>query len=247
MKGFIVAIWFPAMFVFERLHSAISVEPDINRLIKNGGLWILTLIASPILVIPVTALAADYPLWSPPWASNSFVVILLTLLVLDLWTYWVHRLYHERPLLWRLHEIHHLDQHLDTSTAVRFHVGEVVLSAMIRIGPIIVFAIPIQTVILFELILLISTIFHHSNIRLPLKTERVIGMVLITPQIHRVHHHAEQRFTDSNYGAVLSIWDRLFSSRTNTMAIKDLKIGVESAEDKPFFHLILKPFIKRFA
>ena len=142
--------------------------------------------------------------------------LVFDLLVLDFWIYWWHRANHRVPFLWRFHEVHHLDQFLDVTTAVRFHLGEVLLSAIVRGAIIIILAVPSMSVVIFETALLLATMFHHSNMKLPAGLERALSWLVVTPSTHWVHHHALRRDTDSNYATVLSIWDKLFASRSPT-------------------------------
>ncbi|MEL7028766.1 MAG: sterol desaturase family protein, partial [Pseudomonadota bacterium] len=132
-KAVVVAVWFIAFFAAERLRPSAprpSEKPGLPRTVKNGALWACNAALSPLLVLPLTAAAAAYgPDWRPEgmafWASLA-----LDLLILDLWIYWQHRAYHQVPALWRLHEPHHLDETLDVTSAVRFHFGEVAVSAV---------------------------------------------------------------------------------------------------------------------
>ena len=135
-----------------------------------------------------------------------------------------------------------MDQWLDVTSAVRFHFGEVILSALIRAVVIICLGISWQSVIVFEVLVLICSGFHHSNVRLPVKLEQWLSRVLITPSIHWVHHHEIQRDTDSNYGTIFSFWDRLFVSRSNNQRTAEMPIGLENYSDKTFAQLLLQPF-----
>ena len=110
-----------------------------------------------------------------------------------LWIYWWHRANHELPFLWRFHAVHHYDELLDTSSAVRFHFGEVALSALARAGVIVLLDLPLASVVLFEGLVLMAAIFHHSDARLPPAIERPLSRVIVTPSIHWVHHHARRR------------------------------------------------------
>ena len=192
---------------------------------------------SPLIVLPLTAYATMYPLWDRPTFLSGVEGVLLDLLILDCWTYWTHRAYHRIGPMWRLHVVHHLDGHLDTTSAVRFHFLEIALSAALRMIPIILLGVPMMSVIIFEVVLLMATLFHHSNLKLPLRLERALSFVIVTPSIHWVHHHAVQADTDSNYSTVLSIWDWLFGTRSATNRHPDMKIGVEGLEVKSFFRL----------
>jgi sterol desaturase/sphingolipid hydroxylase (fatty acid hydroxylase superfamily) len=252
-KTVVVLAVFAAIFILERLFPAASpvktalgraVEP-LLRVVKNLGFGGINALASPLVVIPISAVAAQWSLdWRPPWL-NSTAGPIVDLLLLDLWIYWWHRANHQIPLLWRFHEVHHLDQFLDVTSGVRFHLGEVLLSAVVRAAVILLLAIPLSTVVIFEMLLLTATLFHHSNLRLPAQLEHALSLVIVTPSIHWVHHHAVRRDTDSNYSSILSIWDLVFVSRSATQRTPTLKIGVEHEYDRPFWSLVLRPFRPR--
>ena len=146
------------------------------------------------------------------------------------------------PLLWRFHQVHHLDELLDTTSAVRFHFGEVVLSALARALVIILLDLSLLAVIVFEALILTGAIFHHSAARIPARLERALASVIVTPSIHWVHHHAIRADTDSNYGTIFSFWDRLFRSRSATARFAGMKIGVERMRDRPLLRLLAAPF-----
>jgi sterol desaturase/sphingolipid hydroxylase (fatty acid hydroxylase superfamily) len=176
-------------------------------------------------------------MWWSGWPG-----LVLDLLLLDCWIYWWHRANHVVPVLWRFHEVHHLDGFLDASSALRFHFGEVLLSALVRVGVILLLGVPLLSVVVFETLLALSAMFHHSNLRLPPRLERALSYVIVTPSIHWVHHHAIRRDTDSNYSALLSLWDRLFVSRSATRRSPDMPIGVEGLSDKGLAQLVARPF-----
>ena len=211
------------------------------RWIKNLGFFGINALLAPIITIPLTAWASDHALiWRAEYTTGAW--ILLDLVLLDCAIYWWHRINHEIPFLWRFHQVHHLDEFLDTTSAVRFHFGEVILSALFRMIIIILFGIDLISVIIFEIVLLVATIFHHSNIAITRSLERGLGLLIITPALHWVHHHAKQADTDSNYGTVLSVWDRLFRTRSKTTRDPNMRIGVEGTGEKSFLALLLAPF-----
>ena len=244
-KAWIVAGWFAAIFIAERMASAVPAPAFSGRLLTNGALWLIVLLVSPLIVLPLTAFAADHALWTWPQFLNGPAGVVLDILALDLWTYCVHRAYHTVPILWRFHAPHHFDEHLDSTSAFRFHFLEVVLSACFRMAPIVVLAMPFAHVVVFETLLLAATIFHHSNLRLPPRLERALSAVIVTPSIHWVHHHAVWRDTNSNYSGVFSLWDRLFGTRSATARTPEMKIGVEGLGDRPLLRLVLSPFTER--
>ena len=245
-KAVIVCLWFAALFIFERLARAATPPQSPARLVRNAGLWFIVLLLSPLIVAPLTAWGVNHVFWTrPEWmtiGASGAIILAIDLILLDLWTYWLHRAYHRVPLMWRLHEVHHRDEFLDTTSAVRFHLGEVVLSAALRLIPIAVLSLPLATVIVFETVLICAALFHHSNLRLGKKFEAALSKVIVTPSIHWVHHHAVQRDTDSNYTSILRVWDFVFGSRSPTQRRYDMKIGVEGVEDKSLLRLFLMPF-----
>jgi sterol desaturase/sphingolipid hydroxylase (fatty acid hydroxylase superfamily) len=211
------------------------------RIAKNLGFGGVNAVVSWLIVVPVSALAATWALdWRPAWLA-CMPGLVLDLFILDLWIYWWHRANHVVPFLWRFHMVHHLDEFLDATSALRFHAGEVVLSAAARAGVIYVLDIALASVFIFETLVAIFTMFHHSNVRLLERLERPLSLLIVTPSIHWVHHHAIRRDTDSNYSTVLSVWDRLFATRSSTVRTPDMPIGVERRYDLPFLRLIVQP------
>jgi sterol desaturase/sphingolipid hydroxylase (fatty acid hydroxylase superfamily) len=229
----------------ERLFPVARALGGLRRVGRNLSFAGLNAVLSWAVVVPVSALAASYALdWRPLW-WGGWSGLLLDLILLDCWIYWWHRANHEWPVLWRFHEVHHLDEFLDASSALRFHFGEVLLSSLVRAGVILLLGVPLLSVVVFETLLALFTMFHHSNLRLPQRLERALSYVIVTPSIHWVHHHAIRRDTDSNYSALLSVWDRLFRSRSATIRTPDMLIGTEGARERPLGGLLEKPFESR--
>ncbi len=219
-----------------------STKDAWHRLTRNLGLFSLNALLSPLIVIPITYWASGFSLGLRPAFLDGWWGLAVDILILDFWIYWWHRANHELPILWRFHQVHHLDELLDTTSAVRFHFGEVVLSALVRAVVIIAFDIPLAAVIVFEALVLTSAIFHHSDARIPGWLERPLARVIITPSIHWVHHHAIRADTDSNYGTIFSFWDRLFGSKSATERFAAMKIGVERMRDRGLVRLLWAPF-----
>jgi len=140
------------------------------------------------------------------------VSIALSVLLLDLLIYWQHRLFHRLPLLWRLHRVHHADPDYDVTTGNRFHPLEILLSMALKCLAILLLGVPPAAVVLFEVILNAMAMFNHSNLALPEKADRWLRRLLVTPDMHRVHHSILEREHHHNFGFNLAIWDRLFGS-----------------------------------
>ena len=249
-KAVAVGVWVLLFFVAERLRPAArpvlgsgpgAPRPGWWRVGRNLGLWLINAALSPLIVLPLTLWASSHAIpWRPDW-WQGLPGLALDILLLDLLIYWWHRFNHELPFLWRFHEVHHLDRFLDTTTALRFHFGEVLLSALARAGVILLLGFPFTSVVVFEVLVLVCAIFHHSNLRLPAGLEGVLSRLIITPSIHWVHHHARRRDTDSNYGTIFSFWDRLFRSRSPMARDLAMPIGVEKREEEPILALLVHP------
>lgn len=132
----------------------------------------------------------------------------LALLVLDLWSYSWHRLNHALPWLWRFHRMHHADDRMDVTTATRFHLGELAAAAVLRLGLVPIFGFSFAQLVVYDLLLLVVTQFHHANLSLG-RHDRWLSWLLVTPFMHKVHHSRWRPETDSNFASVLSLWDRL--------------------------------------
>lgn len=246
-----VALWFLLFFAGERLAPA-APRPaagagrpagGLYRLGRNLALWLVNVGLSPLLVVPLSLGASAAALDWRPDAWSGWPGLLVDLVLLDFLIYWWHLANHRVPLLWRFHEVHHLDRFLDTTTALRFHFGEVLLSALARAAVIYLLGFPFSSILVFEILLLLATLFHHSNLRLPAGFEAALSLVIITPSIHWVHHHARRSDTDSNYGTVFSFWDRLFASRSPTPRDPAMAIGVEGREERTLAQLVVRPFL----
>ena len=238
IKFILVAVAFIATFASERQWPADVRRFGDSRVWRNLGLGFINFLLGPLLVLPISTFASTYGLGLRPMWWN----LALDLLLLDLWIYGWHRINHILPFLWRFHEVHHRDEMLDATSAVRFHFGEVVLSALVRGVVIFIFSIPLTSVVVFETLVALATLFHHSNLRLPAGFESQLSRLIITPRLHWIHHHALRRDTDSNYATVLSFWDLVFKSRSPNVRFADMKLGVEGKADIPLKQLLILPF-----
>jgi sterol desaturase/sphingolipid hydroxylase (fatty acid hydroxylase superfamily) len=149
-----------------------------------------------------------------------------TVLVLDLVAYLWHRANHHWPLLWRLHAVHHSDVHFDASTAFRFHPGELLISIGVRLTVVTLTGLPILGLITFELIYGFFNLLVHSDIRLPLGAEHRLGWVFVTPSLHRVHHSERPEIHNTNFGTILSVWDRLWRTFLDGDANTPVTLGL---------------------
>jgi sterol desaturase/sphingolipid hydroxylase (fatty acid hydroxylase superfamily) len=135
------------------------------------------------------------------------------LLLFDVWMYWWHRLNHRIPWLWRLHRVHHSDPRMDVTTAHRFHLGEMLLSCLLRVPVLALLGMSLAELASYEVLMFANVQLHHANVALPAWLDRIVRTVLVTPALHKVHHSRLRDETDSNYGSLFSWWDLLFVSR----------------------------------
>ena len=179
---------------------------------------------------------------APGWARIVAAVVLLDLVI-----YWQHRLFHNLPLLWRLHRVHHADTGFDLTTGVRFHPLEIMFSMVIKLASIRLLGPDPAAVLLFELILNIGALWTHADFALPRPLDRYLRWFIVTPSMHRIHHSVLRHETDSNYGFHLSLWDRIFGSYSAAPQRPEgsMPIGLEQFRDRHdqgLIALLLNPF-----
>ncbi len=207
------------------------------------------------LVVPmglaVMALHAQESAWGlfNYLTLSLWLEVVLALVLLDLAIYWQHRIFHQVPVLWRLHRVHHSDTGFDVSTAVRFHPLEILLSIFIKALLVLILGIPATAIIIFEVILNGVALFNHGNIRLPKGLDTIIRTLVVTPDMHRIHHSDIPSETNSNYGFNLSIWDKIFGSYTAQpqKGHEGINIGLKEfstqQQSNDFMALLKMPFV----
>lgn len=180
-------------------------------------------------------------LLSPPWWMHC----VLAFLFLDCWIYLWHRINHLVPFFWRFHRMHHSDNAMDATSASRFHPGEIAFSMILRLPIIALFGIPMFVIVIYDITLLVCTIFHHANIALPASLDKALRLITVTPFMHKVHHSRIQPETDSNFSSVLSVWDRMFGSYREKDNYRDIRLGLEGfdgEENQSLKGLLTTPF-----
>jgi sterol desaturase/sphingolipid hydroxylase (fatty acid hydroxylase superfamily) len=178
----------------------------------------------------------------------SWVQFALGFLAMDLTFYWWHRANHVYPLLWRFHNVHHIDPDMDVTTSFRFHFAETLYSTAFRIVQVGLVGITPLVYLVYELVFNVATMFHHSNLRLPLDLEQTLNKVFVTPRMHGVHHSAVGPETNSNYSVVFRWWDYLYQSLRLNIPQQDIVIGVPGyllPGDNRLVRLIAMPFIQQ--
>lgn len=219
------------------------VQPKSRRWFTNLSLVVIDTLTLRALAfaLPILAVAAavdagqlglglfnqlDWPGW---------LELLLAVLIFDFAIWLQHLITHKVPLFWRFHRVHHADRDFDVTTALRFHPVEIAASAMLKVGLVYLIGPSAIAVVLFEVLLNATAMFNHANLRLPLGLDRVVRLVLVTPDMHRVHHSVHRHEHDSNYGFSLSIWDRMFRTYVPQPAAghDDMTVGLEWQDDRP--------------
>jgi len=169
------------------------------------------------------------------------------ILLLDFWTYWWHRFNHCLPFLWIFHKVHHSDPQMDVTTANRFHLGEIILSSILRLPVFLITGISLGELVLYEMIMFANTQIHHANIGIPEKYDRLLRVFFTSPVMHKVHHSRVTSETNSNYTSLLSIWDRVFHSfrlRENPRTIQYGLDETDQPEQLTITGLFLMPFTR---
>ena len=193
---------------------------SISKALRWRNNIALTMLNSVILRIAFPAAATGAALYAGAheWgllnllAAPAWISFICSVILLDLLIYWQHVMMHRIPLLWRLHRVHHVDLDIDVTTGARFHPIEILLSMLIKILAIMLLGAPVLAVLVFEITLNAMAMFNHSNVRLPKAIDSLLRWLIVTPDVHRVHHSVEVIETNSNYGFNLVCWDRLFGT-----------------------------------
>lgn len=164
------------------------------------------------------------------FAVPLWMAMLVSVVLLDFVIYLQHVMFHAVPLLWRLHRVHHADLDIDVTTGARFHPIEIVLSMLIKAAVILVLGPPVVAVVIFEVLLNATSMFNHGNVRMPPALDRVLRLLLVTPDMHRVHHSIEEDESNSNFTFNLSMWDRLFGTYRDQPRAghEDMTIGIST-------------------
>ncbi|MFO7764412.1 MAG: sterol desaturase family protein [Wenzhouxiangellaceae bacterium] len=251
---FVVAIVYLTMFLLERRFPLRKARRSLwPRVLVNVAITGVAVATAAITVRP----AVEHLLALSPQQNFGALALLelplaaefaIAFLLFDWSFYWWHRLNHRVPLLWRFHNVHHVDPDLDVTTAFRFHAVEIGYSSAFRATQVLLIGPAAWMYFTYELVFQVATLFHHSNVKLPLRVERAVNRVFVTPRMHGVHHSHFHHETDSNYSTVLSWWDRLHRSLRLNVPQEAIRIGVpaysQPADNRPG-KLLAMPFAQQ--
>jgi sterol desaturase/sphingolipid hydroxylase (fatty acid hydroxylase superfamily) len=185
--------------------------PSNLGIVALDALLVRLLVPTAVVGVALYAAGQGYGLFNLLQLRLS-VGFVLGFLLLDLVIWAQHVAFHHIPWLWRLHRMHHADLDVDVTTGLRFHPFEILISLAIKMAVVLAFGIPPVAVLAFEVVLNATSMFNHSNVRMPRSLDRIVRLVVVTPDMHRVHHSAERSETNSNFGFNLPWWDRLFGT-----------------------------------
>ncbi len=248
----ILAIMMVVETLFPRRHRT---ENRAQRSLNNLLLTVVNSLVIKVLPILSAVLAASFASryhWGllnqfslPVWIEYGVVIVLMDLLI-----YWQHVASHHIPALWQFHQVHHADHDLDATSGLRFHPVEIGFSMGLKCIAVILLGASPESVVLFEIVLNGCAVFNHSNVKLPLWFDRVLRLVVVTPDMHRVHHSVEQDETNSNYGFNIPWWDRMFGSYRSQPRgdHHNLKLGLpehpNSEQTIPLFAMLAMPWLR---
>ena len=174
-----------------------------------------------------------------------FLKVIVGVFCIDFLSYWFHRLYHTLPILWRLHRVHHSDTNMDSTTFFRFHPFDWFLDNTFVITAAFIFGLDLNIIVLNFILYLPLLLLHHSNFIFPNWVDNTFGKIFVVPNFHKVHHHQQQEFTDSNYGNIFILWDKIFGTY-KYLPVKEIKYGLEEFDEpnrQKFWFLLKSPFI----
>jgi len=227
-----------------------SVESKLRRVGRNLTIAVVSVALTPLLQAPLLQPVASWIVrdhigllqltnW-PRWVETLIGIVLL-----DYTLWWWHWANHRVPFFWRFHLVHHADRDLDTSTALRFHFGELLLSIPVRAVQMTLIGVDPRTLWLWQTILFASILFHHANVRLPLAVERVLVRLIVTPRMHGIHHSDRIEETNTNYSSLVSVWDLLHRTLRLDVPQERIVIGVPAfnrESDVTIGKMLLLPF-----
>jgi len=241
----LTGITFIIFLVWELKKPARSYEKSQkeNSYITNAGIFVFNNIVTYLLsVSAIFALAINLSFYNALHSLPLWIQYILGILFLDLVIWFWHMINHKVTFLWSFHQAHHAEKYLNASSAVRFHVGELMLSVLFKSFILIMFGIPLHVFLLYESFITLFAIYHHANIKLPEKIQNSLEYVIISPRLHRTHHSTKRKEHDSNYGVLFSWWDIIFKTK-NTIEPKE--IGLSYGGEKNLWSFLAMPLTKK--
>jgi sterol desaturase/sphingolipid hydroxylase (fatty acid hydroxylase superfamily) len=248
--------------IFVAVAAAETLKPRRKLMASKPKRWINNILLSFIdtivlrLVFPVLPVGVAVYCEEKGWGMlnyfhfPSWIAIICGIVLMDLVIYGQHRMFHLTPVFWRLHKVHHIDQDIDVTTGLRFHPLEMILSMMIKMTAVAAIGATPVAVVIFEIMLNGITMFNHGNMHIPIAIDNIIRLMVVTPDMHRVHHSVIAKETNSNYGFNFPWWDRLFGTYRPQpeKGHRQMTIGLNGYFDPEYLQLsrmLITPFVSR--
>jgi sterol desaturase/sphingolipid hydroxylase (fatty acid hydroxylase superfamily) len=236
--GFFFGV-FAVMAIWEVVapRRALTVSKAVRWANNLGLVFLNTFILR--LIFPAAAVGMAAFASNQGWGVFNYydvpllLAVIASVVIMDFVIYLQHVMVHAVPALWRLHRVHHADPDFDVTTGARFHTLEIILSMLIKFATIAVLGPPVVAVVIFEVVLNATAMFNHSNVRLPVGLDRILRLIVVTPDMHRVHHSVEDDEANSNFGFNLPWWDRLFGTYRDQPRAghENMRIGIHTYRD----------------
>jgi sterol desaturase/sphingolipid hydroxylase (fatty acid hydroxylase superfamily) len=249
LRGVAIGAWFAFLAYLETRRALRTPEHEPKLVRDSRNLAVAGLAGATVAALeaPAAAMAVDV-VNRRGWGLvqrlpvPAVVRALLAIALLDYTLYLWHVLTHRVPFLWRFHKVHHIDRDLDTSTALRFHFGEMAMSVPFRVAQVLVIGPDQRAFTAWQTLLFLSILFHHSNVRLPLAWDRRIARLVVTPRLHGIHHSVKADEVNSNWSSGLTVWDAMHGTLRTDVPQESIEIGVPGYGALPLPKLLALPF-----
>jgi len=246
--AFLLLFWLEHVRPLRKAKSPLRSRLAVNAVVSAIAIGIALLLVRP-LALEVLQWTSDHNIGLTNLiALPAAIEAVLCFLLLDLSFYYWHRVNHSWPWLWRFHNAHHIDPDLDVSTSMRFHGVEIVYSSAFRALQVLVIGGPVEVLIAYEICFQLSTFAQHSNVRIPIRVERLLNLLFVTPRMHGIHHSKRFQETNSNWSTVLSVWDRLHGTANLDAPQARIEIGIAGyagPRDNTIAAVLMVPFRKQ--
>ncbi len=242
----ILTLLFSIEQLFSNVNSLFKRTPHLlNSILLQLGYFVLNFLLA-ILVVKCLNWIEKYHIGLFNVVDIPYYLkVIIGFFCIDFVNYWVHRLNHTWELFWRLHRVHHSDTTMDSSTTYRFHPLDAFLDNSAGIVAAIIFGLDGSILVLWLILYIPLLVLHHSNYIMPKWFDRTFGKIIVSPNFHKIHHHQDQEFTDSNYGLIFIFWDKLFKTYKR-LPVNEIKYGLKEFDEpnrQRFWFLLKSPFI----
>lgn len=242
-RNIIIISFLVILFVIQYFLPYIRLKLNSIHALRNFSIGIINAIIINLLFVPFVILATNSKIGLFSGFNLDWTVeLILTIVMIDFVAYVLHVIYHKVPILWRFHKVHHSDTEMDVTTSFRFHLGEHIVSILVRIIFYIILSIRLEFILIYETLFIINVMFHHSNISIG-RFDKYYRIFFTSPYMHKIHHSNIQKETDSNYTSLFSIWDRLFRTYRTKKDYSKIVFGIKGLEnEQSIMKMLMTPF-----